>query len=55
MFGFTKLSPEERVEHERKKRIAELDELLRQETELRQQSLVRSEQYRNELEDLSEK
>lgn len=52
MFGFTKLTPEEKAEHTRLKRIAELKSLLETETKIRQESLVKSEELRDELEDL---
>lgn len=52
MFGITRLSPEEKAEHTRKKRVVELDLLLKKETELRQESLKRSEELRDELEKL---
>ena len=52
MFGFTKLTPEEKAEHERKKRVAELQELLKKETALRQESLIKSEELQKELESL---
>lgn len=55
MFGFTKLSPEEKAEHERKKRIFEVEKLLSEETELRQVSLLKSKELQNELESLSKK
>lgn len=53
MFGFTKLSPEEKALHEKKKRIEELEASLLKETQLRQESLQRSEALRDELETIS--
>jgi len=50
MFGFTKLTPEERVERDTKLRIAELNVLLKNETAIRQASLTKSEALRDELE-----
>ena len=50
MFGFTRLSPEEKKERDTKLRIAELQVLLTDETQLRQESLVKSEVLRDELE-----
>ena len=52
MFGITRLTPEEKAEHTRLKRINELQELLKKETEARQESLAKSEKLRDELEDL---
>lgn len=52
MFGFTKLTPEERVERDTKLRIIELDKLLKAETTLRQESLAKSDTLRDELEKL---
>ena len=52
MFGFTKLSPEEKAERDIKLRIVELDGLLLAETSLRQESLSRSGELRDELEKL---
>lgn len=52
MFGFTKLTPEERVERDTKLRIASLDAMLIAETILRRASLDKSERIRDELEEL---
>jgi hypothetical protein len=52
MLGFTRLTPEEKAEHTRLKRIQELDKLLKAETVKRQESLIRSEELRDELETL---
>lgn len=52
MFGITRLSPEEKAERDKKLRIAELKSLLENETKIRQESLVKSEEFRDELEDL---
>lgn len=52
MLGITRLTPEEKAEHTRLKRIAKLEALLKEETEIRQASLIKSEALRDELEDL---
>lgn len=52
MFGITRLTPEEKAEHTRLKRISELKSLLEKETKIRQDSLAKSEELRDELEDL---
>jgi len=54
MFGITRLTPEEKAEHSRKKRVAELDLLLKEQMEIRAISLVRSEELRSELESIQE-
>jgi len=53
MFGITRLTPEEKAEHTRKKRCAQLDKLLQAEMTLRAESLKRSDELRDELEELS--
>ena len=55
MFGFTKLTPEEKQERDLRLRIAELNSLLKTETEQRQASLAKSEAYTKELETLEKK
>lgn len=52
MFGFVRLTPEEKAEHTRLKRISELESILRSETLKRQESLAKSEELRDELENL---
>lgn len=52
MFGLRKLTPEERKELDKKKRIAYLKELLHKETQLRKESLEKSQVYQKELESL---
>lgn len=52
MLGFTRLTPEEKAEHTRLKRISELESLLKVETLKRQESLKKSEELRDELETL---
>ena len=52
MFGFTKLSVEEKAERDAKLRIEELNSLLIKETIKRQGSLEVSEGLRDELESL---
>jgi hypothetical protein len=52
MFGFTKLSVEEKAERDTKLRITALNALLIQETIKRQGSLAVSEELRDELESL---
>jgi hypothetical protein len=52
MFGITRLTPEEKAEHVRKKRCEELDKLLKEQMEIRAKSLVRSEELLRELEAL---
>ena len=54
MFGITRLTPEEKAEHSRKKRCVELEGLLRAQMELRAESLLRSDILRAELESLQE-
>ena len=54
MFGITRLTPEEKAEHTRKKRCVELEQLLREQMALRAESLLRSDVLRAELEELSE-
>ena len=49
MFGFTKLTPEEKTAYEVKKRILELEALLQKEGEVRQASLDKAEVYNKEL------
>lgn len=53
MFGFTRLTPEEKQDLLKKKRVQELHTLLHRETEVRQESLRKSEMYRDELESLT--
>jgi hypothetical protein len=53
MFGFTKLTPEEIAERDKKLRIQELDKLLKAETNKRLDSLKVSEKLRDELEELT--
>lgn len=52
MFGLTRLSPEEKAEHKRKKRIEKLESDLKAETLKRSESLKKSEGLRKELESL---
>ena len=52
MFGFTKLTPEEKAERDVKFRILEIQELIKDETRLRQESLDRCVVLRDELESL---
>jgi hypothetical protein len=52
MFGFTKLTPEEKIERDTKLRIVELDTLLTGEMLKRAKSLELSDVLRNELEKL---
>ena len=52
MFGFTKLTPEEKAERDVKLRILEIQELIKDETRLRQESLDRCVELRDELESL---
>tara|TARA_Y100000114_G_C11760930_1_gene329685 strand:- start:1880 stop:2047 length:168 start_codon:yes stop_codon:yes gene_type:complete len=52
MLGFTRLTPEEKAELDKKKRIEELHTLLHKETKVRQESLTKSEGLRDELENL---
>jgi hypothetical protein len=52
MFGFTKLSPQEKAERDIKLRIEALDSMLLAETAKRQVSLEASKGMRDELEDL---
>jgi hypothetical protein len=54
MFGFTKLTEEEKIEHERRKRISALEHLLHKESDIREESIARSKIYREELEKLLE-
>lgn len=54
MFGLTFLSKEEKAELTAKKRIQELEALLRKETAIRQSSLIKAEGYQKELEKLLE-
>lgn len=54
MFGITRLTLEEKAEHSRKKRCAELEQLLREQMALRAESLLRSDELRDELESLQE-
>jgi len=54
MFGITRLTPEEKAEHSRKKRCVELEKLLREQMSLRAESLLRSNELRDELESLQE-
>lgn len=53
MLGFTRLSPEEKAELDKKKRVKSLQKLIHEETAIRQASLKKSEEYRNELEALT--
>ena len=52
MFGFTKLSPEEKAERDTTLRIKELQVLLKEETAIRQESLNKSQALTDELEKL---
>jgi len=52
MFGITRLTPEEKAEHERKKRCVVLNSLLLEETQKRNASLEASKKLRKELEEL---
>lgn len=52
MFGFTKLTPEEKAERDVRLRILEIQELIKDETRLRQESLDRCVVLRDELESL---
>ena len=49
MFGITKLTPEEKAAHDKKKRIAELETLSHKEGVLRDESLKRAKAYQEEL------
>lgn len=53
MFGFTKVTPEEKAELDKKKRISELQKALHEQTVFRQESLKKSEALRDELEKLN--
>ena len=52
MFGFTKLTPEEKAERDTKLRIEKLQELIKEQTQVRQDSLAESDKLRDELESL---
>lgn len=52
MFGITRLTPEEKAEHVRKKRIDMLEKQLQEQTELRASSLQESVAIQAELENL---
>ena len=54
MFGITRLTPEEKAEHSRKKRCVELEKLLLEQMSLRAESRLRSNELRDELESLQE-
>ena len=49
MFGITKLTPEEKTEHTRIKRVAELISLINKEGLVRSESLAKAEVYTQEL------
>jgi hypothetical protein len=49
MLGFTKLTPEEKTEHTRIKRVAELISLINKEGLVRSKSLAKAEAYTKEL------
>jgi hypothetical protein len=53
MFGFTKLTIEEKAAHEKAKRISALQQLIYSESAIRRESLSKAELYTQELEGLS--
>jgi hypothetical protein len=53
MFGFTKLTIEEKAAHEKAKRISALQQLIYCESAIRRESLSKAEVYTQELEGLS--
>jgi|TARA_R110000822_G_scaffold157778_2_gene297450 hypothetical protein len=53
MFGITKLTPEEKTEHTRIKRVAELISLINKEGLVRSESLAKAEAYTQELDVIS--
>lgn len=54
MFGFTKLTLEEKAAHEKAKRINELQQLIYAESSLRNESLSRASVYTQELDGLTQ-
>lgn len=52
MFGFTRVSAEKKAELDKEKLVAKLEQQLKDETALRQESLKRSELLRKQLENV---
>lgn len=53
MFGYTKLTEEEKAEHARNRRLAELASLIEKEGAVRAESLIKAQSYQEELDKLS--
>jgi len=54
MFGLTRLTIEEKAEHDKAKRIDELQQLIYAESSLRQESLSKAMAYTQELDGLTQ-